>query len=1321
MRNILLVLLCCVARMTCAQEVAFYDDRQVGSPIVNAFCQDADNFMWMGTRQGLRRFDGSGFVAYYHSGQDSTSLADNEVHSLCTDRGGRLWVGTANGLQRYVPEDDSFRLVQLQGEDLKGRILDIVRLRDGGLLCAVANVGIFRVDGVAMTAYPVLTESGIFHPSRSCLLFEDSRKQLWVGTDREGVVRMDLDTGKGKRYGLPLTGVKDIVEDGGGRVFVVSPQAVYLWDAQADELVPLPYAGKRRGVRFCSASLSADGHVMLGTFGQGVLWVKRGAAEIADTDVFNNVFMDASRAKVNALFEDNHRNLWAGCQYQGVLARLSRGASFAFWKSPSVTPAQINAIYCDNRNSVWCSMEETGIYQLGAGGKLLRHIPASGTVFSMYEDSRGTFWAGVEGWGLCTLDRESGKLELVCPVQGHFNIRGIVEDQHENLYVAVTGKGVLRYDLRTGEGRFLQGGPIRENNWVASVFCDSQGRVWFGHFGMVSCYDTRTGRFLDLPFSPEIKSSSFYAFAEGDDHAIWMATRGGLVCYDPSGGGYSVMTAAQGLPDDFVCGVVKDGKGDLWCSTMKGISHIDRETRKVTNYYAGNSLQENFYLEGRCTRGKDGIIYFGGGKGITSFNPGTMRPVGLDAAPVITDMYIYDKRVNMQTRSGGTPVVEEAVVHATDFHLAYSDNTFTFVVSTMDYRDAGSVFYEYRLKEFGEGWNRTQPGGNRIQYHHLAPGDYTLQVRACENGMHSPVKSVRVHVASPWYLTWIAKVCYTLLILGAAYLLFIAVRRKQREKIGEMKLQFFINIAHEIRSPLTLILAPLEKLMQKDNDAETGKQLSAIRYNADRILNLLNQLLDVRKIDKGQMRLHCVETDMKRFLTDLLEVFSEQAKQKGICLTADWAENLPSVWIDSRNFDKVLVNLLINALKYTPKGGSIGVHVQVGSDSGRPDARPEYMEISVSDTGKGLNEKELKRIFERFYQGDANRGSASLGFGIGLNLCQLLVKLHHGTISAENRKDTRGSRFVVRLPLGCRHLRKEEMEAETAETDVPAHGHIPAGMVVPTGEKAERHRTNYRVLVIDDDEVLRDFLQENLSAGYRVDTASDGEEGWRKVLSGLPDIVVSDVLMPGMDGIQLLKELKRNPNTNHIPVILLTSQVEFADRMEGLAQGADGYLGKPFRLEELDALISNLMANRLRLKGKFSGSQAQEGTVAPVELPNSDEALMDRIMKVVNGNLGNPKLNVEMLAKETGMSRTQLHRRIKDLTGMTAADFIRNLRLRQAARLLKTDKGLTVTEIAYATGFASQSHFSTLFKKQYGVTPTEYAEAETGPAEILWE
>ena len=1319
MRNILLILLFCMAPMVCAQDVSFYDERQIGSQIINAFCQDADNFIWLGTRQGLRRFDGSHFIAYYHSGLDSASLADNEIHSLCVDRSGCLWIGTANGLQRYVPENDNFRLVSFQGMNQKGRIHDIIQLDDGKIVCVVANAGIFWVDAQTMKGYPLLTESDVFNPSNSYSLFEDSRKQLWIGTDREGVVRIDLATHKGKQYSSVSSTVSDIVEDRDGHIFVISTQAVSRWDAKSDSFFPLPYEGSPQGIQYRSAILTDRGDVLVGTYGHGLCHVNQGGKELVGADAFANTFLDMGQTKVNVLFEDRHRNLWIGCQYQGVLVRGHRPTPFVFWKSPashSKVPGHINALYCDSRNNVWCTVEGNGIYQLDRNGNLLHHIPMTETVFSIYEDSNRTLWAGVEGKGLCSLDQESGELTLVWPVKGDFFIRCITEDRHKRLYVAVTGVGVLCYDLLTGKSEMFSHKTLAEkrgetNSWVTSIFCDSGDRIWFGHFGGIRCYDIKKEKFIDLPFSSDFKSSSFYAFAEGDDHSIWMATRDGLVGYDPRSNRYSVMTTAQGLPDDFVCSVVKDQNGDLWCSTMKGISHIDRETRKVTNYYAGNGLQENFYLEGRYAQGQDGVIYFGGGKGITSFHPNKMQTVGWDSAPFITDMYIYDKRVNKQTRSGGSPVVKEAVIHATDFHLAYSDNTFTFGVSTMDYRDAGSVFYEYRLKEFGEGWNRTQPGENRIQYHHLAPGDYTLQVRACENGTHSPVKSVRVHVASPWYLTWIAKVCYTLLILGAAYLLFIAVRRKQREKIGEMKLQFFINIAHEIRSPLTLILAPLEKLMQKDNDAETGKQLSAIRYNANRILNLLNQLLDVRKIDKGQMHLHCVETDMKRFLTELLEVFSEQAKQKGICLTADWEENLPSVWIDPRNFDKVLVNLLMNALKYTPKGGSIGVHVQVGRDSSRPDSRPKYMEISVSDTGKGLNEKELKRIFERFYQGDANRGSASLGFGIGLNLCQLLVKLHHGTIFAENRKGTQGSRFVVRLPLGCGHLRKEEMETGTAETDVPVHGHIPEGTGVPTGEKAERHRTNYRVLVIDDDEVLRDFLQENLSAGYRVDTASDGEEGWRKVLSGLPDIVVSDVLMPGMDGIQLLKELKRNPNTNHIPVILLTSQVEFADRMAGLTQGADGYLGKPFRLEELDVLISNLIANRLRLKGKFSGSQAQEGMVASVELPNSDKALMDRIMKVINENLGNSKLNVEMLAKETGMSRTQLHRRIKDLTGMTAADFIRNLRLRQAARLLKAEKGLTVTEIAYAVGFTSQTHFSTLFKKQYGKTPTEYMDA----------
>lgn len=629
----------------------------------------------------------------------------------------------------------------------------------------------------------------------------------------------------------------------------------------------------------------------------------------------------------------------------------------------------------------------------------------------------------------------------------------------------------------------------------------------------------------------------------------------------------------------------------------------------------------------------------------------------------------------------------------------------------MNFRDERNVIYEYRMEELEPMWNQTRPGEGRIQYTYLSPGTYTLEIRACEDGMFSPVKSVQVCIAPPWYWSTVAKLVYTLFIIGVGYLLYIAARRKRREEIGEMKLQFFINIAHEIRSPLTLMTSPLEKLLKKDNDADTNKSLQTIKYNTNRILNLLNQLLDIRRIDKGQMIIRCVETDMQAFINELLDVFSEQAKQKDIRLEAEFAERLPKVWIDPNNFDKVLVNLLTNALKYTPSGGTVEVCVKVGHDVHESGALQDYMEISISDTGKGLSEKELKKIFERFYQGGANQTTTPLGFGIGLNLCQLLVKLHHGVIFAENRKEVKGSRFVVRLPLGCKHLRKEELASseETVPYAVREEVKPEYDWHVET-EKGEKSRTNYHVLVIDDDDDLRKFLVDSLSVYYRVDTAINGMDGLKKAITKQPDIVISDVMMPAMDGIQMLKELKKNINTNHIPVILLTSKTEFANRIEGLEQGADAYLGKPFSVEELYTLIGNLIANRIRLKGKYSGSSTQEGKRMPIVLQSNDEVLMERIMKVINKNLNNPMLSVEMLTQEVGMSRTHLHRRIKGMTGLTPSDFIRNIRLIQAAELLKK-KDITVTQVAYTVGFSSQTHFSSAFKKMYGISPTEYKEA----------
>lgn len=1312
-----LLLLFCLTQATHAQHTLFYDCNQIGSQSVNAFCQDADRFLWIATNDGLRRFDGSRFVAYQHDGQDSTSLADNEVLSLLLDNKGNLWVGTIRGLQRYLPETDRFQTVRLYPNATHGHITDIIQRKGGEILFAASGMGVFRLDAQAMTARKMELSNQGYNENYISRILEDQRQRLWLGTERQELVRVNMPDGKEKVYHLPTTGLNDITEGRDGTLYAVTNHAIYAWNEKNDSIRPLPYHGTKTDFSFTCALPTSDGHIVVGTNRRGLVRIAKGGTAITDMPLYNP-FTNADQARVSAFLEDRGHNLWIGDLYQGILMRPAAPMLFHFMNKPSQpseTPGQIAALCTDQEGTLWCSVEDAGIYRLTRDGKIARHIPLSHTAKSLFEDSNGTLWAGINGKGLYTLNPKSGQLHLEYPLRGDYTVNCITEDANRNLYASILGEGILCRHLPTGESRMfpqqLKAGNMEEfiNAWVISIFCDSKGRIWTCHYGGISCYDTRARRFLKLPFP---KWMNAYCAVEGKDGRIWIGTRNGLICHDPASGRFTTYTTQQGMPDNIVYGLAKDKQGGLWCSTAQGIAHISSDGLRITNYYTGYGLKDLRYVEGCFAQGRNGTVFFGGEKGITAFNPDNIRPIKLKEAPCITGIFLRNQKVTPQTRSGSAPVYDKDIITAEVFRVAFADNDLTFHISTMDYRDARNIIYEYRMQDLEKEWNRTQPGEAMLQYHHLAPGTHTLQIRACENGIHSPIRSVQVVVAPPWYLSTTALIAYTLLIIGIGSLVYIAVKRKRQEQIGEMKLQFFINIAHELRSSLTLITNPLERLLKKGNDPDTDKALQTIRYNAHRILNLLNQLLDIRKIDKGQMRIRYVETDMTRLVNEQLNAFSDLAQQKGISLETDFEKGMPAVWVDPGNFDKVLANLLSNALKYTPRGGKIKVKVVTGHDAKAKEPLRNYMEIAVADTGNGLDEKEIKKIFERFYQGAANRAATPLGFGIGLNLCQLLVRLHHGTIFAENRKDTQGSRFVIRLPLGCRHMKKEETETIQPEDPVLSSRDATAGLtLLPAAEKPERSRTSYHVLVIDDDEELRDYLKTSLSRHYHVDTAANGDEGWQKAVTRQPDLIVSDVVMPGIDGFQLLKELKKNTQTNHIPIILLTSKTEFASRMEGLEQGADGYLCKPFRIEELDALMENLIANRIRLKGKFSGKQAQEEKVVPIEMQSDDEILMERVMKVINENIANSTLNVEQLATEVGMSRAQLYRRMKDITGLSASDFIRDQRLRQAAKLLKKQKS-TVTQIAYAVGFTSQAHFSTMFKRLYGMSPTEYMENE---------
>ena len=588
----------------------------------------------------------------------------------------------------------------------------------------------------------------------------------------------------------------------------------------------------------------------------------------------------------------------------------------------------------------------------------------------------------------------------------------------------------------------------------------------------------------------------------------------------------------------------------------------------------------------------------------------------------------------------------------------------------MQYNNPEQISYQYKIEELSNQWLTTEPGVNRVTYNNLPPGKYTFQVRALSHGNLSEVRTVKILITPPWYEMWWAYCIYTflagLLVVGIVNYILSRMRhrreimkREHAEQLNEAKLQFFINISHEIRTPMTLIINPLEKLLAEKKGGEVQKTYLMIYRNAQRILRLINQLMDIRKLDKGQMFMKFRETDIVGFIDDVMLTFGYLAQKKKIHFIFEHSMPQLKVWVDMNNFDKILMNIFSNAFKYTPEQGEITVTLSTGRDSTRKDPLREYFQITVTDSGIGLDREKIERIFERFYQIDNDVTKSNFGTGIGLHLSRSLVELHHGLILAENREDAPGSRFIIRIPMGSAHLRTDELE------DVELATTPHAVLVKPEkpdfeetfeeeeedaeGRKTGKAKNRMRILIVEDEEEILSYLKEELEEDYRIMTCKNGKEAYDTILADTPDLVISDIMMPEMDGLSLCRKMKQNTNVNHVPVILLTAKSKPEDTMEGMATGADAYMVKPFNTELLKGTIANLIANRKLLKSKFSGAQQQEDKVQKLSMKSADEILMGKIMKVINENLSNTELNVEMLAANVGLSRVHVHRKLKEL------------------------------------------------------------------------
>lgn len=1351
-----------------AQTGKFYStDKELSNSLINAVYQDRKGFIWIATENGLNKFDGTRFSIYRHNATDSTSLKNNYVRTLFEDSRGNFWIGCINGLQRYDRATDNFHELFISRKDGRKNphITSIIERRNGDLWIATSGQGAISLKKNSNPAsFHIETElTDRIGSNYLNVIFEDSRQNLWIATEEKGLYRYSPESKELKSYKAPyhIAGddVSAICEDAHGQIFVgtLTKGLFRLSSRQEGNFEPVLYQN-RMNLNIRTLIIDTRGKLIIGTDGEGVKEYQPQQDIIVDSEINAGPF-DFSKSKVHSLIEDKDHNLWLGIFQKGLILVPGISNKFDYYGYKSIHNNTIGsscvmAIHTDEQATIWIGTDNDGLYAINDQGKQLRHYthqagnPQSvpGTILCLYEDSNQELWLGSYFDGLARMNKQTGTCQdATSLLQGNLNagkpkVSCIIEDKNKNLWVGTYGSGLYKINLPTQHVTYYESTRNENddwsinrlpNDWISYLLEDREGMIWIGTYKGLAVLNPQTDNFINYKKQNNLLPGYVvYSLLESSNGEIWAGTSEGLVCLNKDRLTPVLFTTADGLPSDIICGLAEDEKKNIWISTHQGISKLNPPEKKFINYYAGDGLQGNEFTRTAVFKDKRGKIFFGGTNGVTAFYPQDITEIKKEMNVLITGFHVANRPVKKGDKSGNNVITDTAVMDTEQFTLAYNENTFSIDFSVLEFSNPDRISYQYKIKELGDEWISTQPGTNRVTYSSLKPGKYTFSVQARDHNNFSNIRTVTIAITPPWYQTWWAKViwgCLGALLIYALTMYILSrirhrqevMRQKHMEQINEAKLQFFINISHEIRTPMTLIISPLEKLLAEHSEKQPVYLM--IYRNAQRILRLINQLMDIRKLDKGQMHLKFRETDIVGFINDLMQTFNYQAQKKNITFTfekeLEGADSL-KVWIDLNNFDKVLMNVLSNAFKYTHEGGNIEVSLKTGHNDAYRGALKDYFEIDITDNGIGIDKNKIEQIFERFYQIDNDMTQSNFGTGIGLHLSRSLVELHHGIIKAENREDGQGTRFIIRLPLGSNHLKAEELENPEETGSEPTISQLPKDSIYETEEENKTNeyrkpkaKTRYRVLIVEDDEEIRRYTRSELDSDFRIYECTNGREGLETILKEKPDLVISDVMMPEMDGITLCRKIKQNININHIPIILLTAKSKAEDQIEGLEIGADAYIVKPFNTELLRTTISNLIANRERLRGKLVGEQQVEEKITKIEMKSNDEILMSKVMKTINNHLADPTLNVEMLAANVGMSRVHMHRKLKELTNQSARDFIRSIRLKQAANLLR-EKNLSVSEVAYATGFSNLSHFSNTFRDFYGISPSEYKEQQ---------
>jgi len=1212
---------------------------------VHRIFEDKFGGLWIGTEKGISKMDRrqNTFITYKHDSNNPTSLAGDYIFAIHEDSQSRLWFGSSGGKN-----------------DLEGQLSRYDREADAFV--------VYRHD----PRNPASLSSG-----RVLALCEDRNKFLWVGTET-GLNRFDPVTGKFSHYRLqPRNGEASNTEQ---------IDALYLDNA---------------------------GILWIGTVGDGLYRYQSARKKFPHFRHDPNDSHSLSAPIVKALCEDRNGNLWIGTVGGGLNRYDPDKNKFVHYRHDPNDPKSLSSDYItalceDRRGYLWVATAEKGL--------------------NRWNEKDGTFIHYRDHYPQAPKSLPSD--HLIC----------LFEDSKGNLWVG-TGYGVSRYD--DASDTFIKGGQDSTSylNTISTfaIHEDSESRIWIcGWNNGVTRLDTSLQSYVVYWHDPDdpstISSNLVLSVAEQRNGNLWFGTwGGGLNCFHRDSNTFTRYTSADGLPNDVVLGLLPDEQGNLWISTLSGLTKFNPESGMWKTYDTEDGIQSLEFKPGACHKGRSGRFYFGGMNGFNAFYPEEIKDNPHVPSIVLTSFKILDREISPQRIGGNLEQLRE-------IDLSHDENYLSFEFVALDFINPRKNQYAYRLEGLDGAWIHS--GTRRFaSYTNLAPGDYVLRLKGSNNDgvWNEDGIAVKITIIPPPWKTWWAYALYAIAIGGLLYGIrrydlkrahlanALKLQRLEAQKLQEvdhLKSRFFANISHEFRTPLTLILGPLENLLQQAPSLKLREQYEIMLRNGRRLLLLINQLLDLAKLEAGSMTLRARPENIVQLLKIIIASFQSLAERKNLVLRLQLPESedaeIPPVYVDRDKFEKIISNLLANAIKFTPEGGSVKVAVAVGSSSSSDSSQlsatataTATVTVTVSDTGIGIPANELDKIFDRFYQVKRHRHEVQ-GTGIGLALTKELVKLHGGEIHVQSEVG-KGSIFVVRLPVGKEHLKPEDVVEASDQSSVASDQLSVVGEQFSVASD-QQQATSIQdqassmeqpvLLIVEDNPDMRSYLRDILSLNYRMMEARDGEEGLQQAAETMPDLIVSDVMMPKMDGFAFCQKIKTDERTSHIPVILLTARASGESRIEGLETGADDYLTKPFNARELQVRVQNLIEQRRRLRERFS----REVTLQPcdIAITTMDELFLKRVMAIVDSHLSDADFSVEAFAAEVKMSRVQLHRKLKALTNQSVSEFMRTLRLRAAAKLLEQHK-YTVSEVAYEVGFNNLSYFAKCFREEFGRLPSEYA------------